>query len=86
MSNNEIFARIAADVADAASGMFGVKDITIGITRELFSRLAPLEMLVIPDGQIATLFGCKIKILENRGLWWIVGYMNDIEEADDEGV
>lgn len=84
MSNDEIFARIAADVMDAGNGNFGVRDITIGITRELFSKLAPLEMLAIPDGQIATLFGCKIKILENSGLWWIVGYMNDIEEAKND--
>lgn len=84
MSNDEIFARIAADVVDADRGMFGVRDITIGITRELFSRLAPLEMLAIPDGQFTTLFGCKLKILGNRGLWWIVGYMNDIEEAEND--
>ena len=80
MTKEEIFARIASDVADADRGMFGVRDITVGMTEDLFNRLAPAHFL--PHGYKTTLFGCKVKIFPCSGLWWIVGYEG---KADDEG-
>ena len=82
MENDEIFARIASDVVDAATGIFGVNNITIGMTEELYCRLCPREMLVM-EGKPMTLFGCKVKLLANRGLWWIVGYMGTVEEVNN---
>jgi hypothetical protein len=35
------------------------------------------------EGQAMTLFGCKVKLLENRGLWWIVGYEEEANEKDN---
>lgn len=81
MRTDEIFARIAADVMDVGNGMFNVRDITIGMTEELYCRLLPREALIL-DGAAMTLFGCKVKLLANRGLWWIVGYMGDVEDGE----
>lgn len=81
MRTDEIFARIAGDVMDAGNGNFGVRDITIGMTEELYCRLFPREVLIMGSAY-TTLFGCKVKLLANRGLWWIVGYMGDVEEGE----
>jgi hypothetical protein len=35
VTKDEIFARIASDVADVGNSMFGVRDITIGMTEKL---------------------------------------------------
>lgn len=80
MTKEEILARIAFDVADVDRGMFGVRDITVGMTEDLFNRLFPDHFL--PHGHETTLFGCKVKIFPCSGLWWIVGYEG---KADDEG-
>lgn len=82
MSNNEIFARIASDVADVGNSMFGVRDITIGMTKELINKLLPEQFLLNKYDSMTTLFGCKIKVFPCSGLWWIVGYEGAAEEAD----
>ena len=82
MTKEEILARIASDVADADRGMFGVRDITVGMTEDLFNRLAPAHFQHHKNSAFPTLFGCKVKVLPCSGLWWIVGYEG---KADDEG-
>lgn len=78
MKNDEIIARIAIDVGDVDRGMFGVKDITIGMTEELFRKLFPKHFLL--HGYDAELFGCKVKVFSCSGLWWIVGYEGTAED------
>ena len=81
MSDNEIFARIASDVADVGNSIFGVRDITIGMTEELYCKLCPREML-ITEGKPMKLFGCKVEFIGNRGMRWIVGYAGTAEEGE----
>ena len=82
MTDNEIFARIAGDVVDVGNGMFGVRDITIWMTKDLFNKLCPEEFVLQKDSAMTTLFGCRIKvaILPCGGLQWIVGYEGTAEE------
>jgi hypothetical protein len=81
MSDNEIFARIASDVADVGNSMFGVRDITIGMTEELYCKLCPREMLIM-ERKAVKLFGCKVEFIGNRGMRWIVGYAGTAEEGE----
>ena len=86
MTNDEIFARIASDVADVGNSMFGVRNITIWMTKDLFNRLLPEQFIlqIILSGThdiITMLFGCKIKVIPCAGLWWIVGYEGTAEEG-----
>lgn len=84
MSNEEIFARIGADVSDVYNGCFRLRDITIRMTRDLFNRLLPECVVLQKDSAMTTLFGCKIKIVvfPCDGMQWIVGYEGTAEEAE----
>lgn len=84
MTDNEIFARIASDVADVDNGMFGVRDITIWMTKDLFNRLLPKQFLLQKDSAMITLFGCKVKVVLSLcdGMQWIVGYEGKAEEGE----
>lgn len=81
MRDNEILARIANDVADVGNSRFGVRDITIGMTEELYCKLCPREMLTV-EREHMKLFGCKIEFIGNRGMRWIVGYAGTAEEGE----
>ena len=84
MTDNEIFARIANDVADAGNGMFGVRDITIWMTKDLFNRLCPEQFVLQKSSAMITLFGCKIRVVlfPCEGMRWIVGDEGTAEEAE----
>ena len=84
MTNNEIFARIASDVADVKISMFNVKNVTIWMTKDLFNRLCPEEFVLQNDSAMITLFGCRIKvaIFPCDGMRWIVGYEGMAEEGE----
>ena len=84
MTDNEIFARIASDVAGAGNGMFGVKDITIWMTQDLFNRLLPEQFVLQKDSAMITLFGCRIKVVISPcdGMQWIVGYEGKAEDGE----
>ena len=84
MTDNEIFARIASDVADVGNSMFGVRDITIWMTKDLFNRLLPEQFLLQKNSAMITLFGCKVKVVLSPcdGMQWIVGYEGKAEEAE----
>lgn len=81
MTNDEIFARIASDVADVKFSMFNLKNVTIWMTKDLFNQLCP-ELQ--NDAGIATLFGCEIRvvILPCDGMRWIVGYEGKVKEDE----
>lgn len=81
MSDSEIFARIAYDLENLPYAPD--REVTIGMTRELFARTAPLEMLQPPTSHYVTLFGCRVELLPVSGLWWIVGYKGTAEEGMD---
>ena len=80
MTNDEIFASIASDVADVGNSMFGVRDITIWMTKDLFNKLCP-ELQ--NNAGMATLFGCRIRVvlLPCVGMRWIVGYEGTAEDG-----
>ena len=84
MTDNEIFARIASDVADVGNSMFGVRDITIWMTKDLFNRLLPEQLVIHKDSAMITLFGCKLRVVISPcdGMRWIVGYEGTAEEAE----
>ena len=84
MTDNEIFARIASDVADVGNSMFGVRDITIWMTKDLFSRLYPEQFILQKGSAMITLFGCKIRVVISPcdGMRWIVGYEGKAEEGE----
>ena len=84
MTNDEIFARIASDVADIWNSMFGVRDITIWMTKDLFNRLFPEQFILQKDSAMITLFGCKIRVVISPcdGMRWIVGYEGKAEEGE----
>ena len=83
MKNNEIFDRISRDVADVGDSMFGVRDITIWMTKDLFNRLVPEQFVLQKDSAMITLFGCKVKVFlfPCAGMRWIVGYEGKAEES-----
>lgn len=83
MSNEKIFARIAKDVSDVYNG-FGLRDITIWMTKDLFNRLLPEHVVLQKNSAMTTLFGCKIKIVvfPCDGMQWIVGYEGKAEEGE----
>lgn len=82
MTDNEILARIASDVTDVGDGIFGVRDITIWLTKDLFNRLCPEQLVLRKDKAMLTLFGCKIRVVifPCDGMRWIVGYEGKAEE------
>lgn len=82
MSNEEIFARIGKDVSDIYNG-FGLRDLTILMTKDLVNRLLPEQFVLQKDSAMTTLFGCKIKVavFPRGGMQWIVGYEGTAEEA-----
>ncbi len=84
MTDNEIFARIASDVADVGNSMFGVRDITIWMTKDLFNRLLPEQFVLQKNSAMVTLFGCRIKVVlfPCDGMQWIVGYEGKAEEGE----
>lgn len=84
MTDNEIFARIASDVADVGNSMFGVRDITIWMTKKLFNRLLPEQFVLQKNSAMVTLFGCKVKVVlfPCDGMQWIVGYEGKAEEGE----
>lgn len=84
MTDNEIFARIASDVADVGNSMFGIRDITIWMTKDLFNRLLPEQFLLQKNSAMITLFGCKVKVVLSPcdGMQWIVGYEGKAEEGE----
>lgn len=84
MTNDEIFARISSDVADIVNSMFGVRDITIWMTKDLFNRLLPEQYFIHNDNAMITLFGCEVKVVlfPCDGMRWIVGYEGKAEEAE----
>lgn len=84
MTEDEIFARIAGDVVDVGNGMFGVRDITIWMTKDLFNKLCPEQIVLQKDSAMTTLFGCRIKVVvfPCGGMQWIVGYEGTAEEGE----
>ena len=84
MTDNEIFFRIACDVADVGNSMFGVRDITIWMTKDLFNRLFPEQFILQKGSAMITLFGCRIKVVvfPCDGMQWIVGYEGKAEEGE----
>ena len=84
MTDNEIFASIASDVADVGNSMFGVRDITIWMTKDLFNRLLPEQFVLQKNSAVVTLFGCKVKVVlfPCDGMQWIVGYEGKVEEGE----
>lgn len=84
MTDDEIFARIASDVADVGNSMFGVRDITIWMTKDLFNRLLPDQLIIHNGSAMITLFGCRIRVVISPcdGMRWIVGYEGTAEEVE----
>lgn len=82
MTNDEIFTRIANDVADVGNGVVSVSDITIWMTKDLFDHLFPKEFILLKDRAMPTLFGCKVRVMISPcdGMRWIVGYEGKAEE------
>jgi len=82
MTNDEIFARIASDVTDVS--MFGRRDVTIWMTKDLFNRLLPEQYILHKGSAMVTLFGCEIKVVifPCDGMQWIVGYEGKAEEGE----
>ena len=81
MSDDEIFARIASDVWNIP---FGVRDITIWMTIDLFNRLYPREFVIQKNSAMITLFGCGVKVVSFPcdSMQWIVGYEGKAEEGE----
>lgn len=84
MTDDEIFARIGSDVANAGNGMFSIRDITIWMTKDLFSRLYPEQFILQKGSAMITLFGCKIRVVISPcdGMRWIVGYEGKAKEGE----
>ena len=83
MSNEEIFARIRRDVSDVYNSCFGLKDITIWMTKNLSNKLCSEQVVLQKGSAMTTLFGCRVKVVifPSNGMQWIVGY-----EGKAEGV
>ena len=85
MTNDEIFARIGSDVVDIENSIFGARDITIWMTKDLFNRLFPKEYILLKDSAaIPTLFGCTVRVMISScdGMRWIVGHEGKAEEDE----
>ena len=82
MTEIEIFVHIANDIADVRNSMFGVRDITIWMTKDLFNRLFPKKFVHLKDSEMPELFGCKVRVMVSPcdGMQWIVGYEGKVEE------
>ena len=81
MTKDEIFARIASDVANCA---LSVRGITIWMTEDLFNQLCPKEFALQKDNTMITLFGCKVRVVlfPYDGMRWIVGNEGMVEEDE----
>ena len=75
MTNDEILARIESDVSDYVNSMYGVRNITIWMTKDLFNRLYPEQFILQKGIAMITLFGCKVRVVISPcdGMRWIVG-------------
>lgn len=84
MTDNEIFARITNDVENVWNGMFGRRDITIWMTKDLFNHLLPKQFILQKDSAMVTLFSCKIKVVlfPCDSMQWIVGYEGTAEDSE----
>ena len=84
MSNEEIFAQIGNDVSDVCNSCFGLRDITIWMTKNLLNKLCPEQFVLQKGSAMTTLFGCRVKvvILPCDGMQWIVGYEGKAEEGE----
>lgn len=84
MSNEEIFAQIGKDVSDVYNSYFGLRDITIWMTKNLFNKLCPEQFVLQKGSAMTTLFGCRIKVVISPcdGMQWIVGYEGKAEEDE----
>ena len=84
MSNEEIFAQIGKDVSDAYNSCFGLRDITIWMTKNLFNKLCPEQFVLHKGSAMTTLFGCRIKVVvfPCDGMQWIVGYEGKAEDGE----
>lgn len=82
MSNEEIIARIGNDVTDIYNSYFGSRDITIWMTKKLFSKLCPEQVMLHNGNAMTELFGCEIKVVvfPCDCMQWIVGYEGKAEE------
>lgn len=82
MTNDEIFARISSDATDVS--MFGRRDVTIWMTKDLFNRLLPEQYILHKGSAMVTLFGCEIRVVifPCDGMRWIVGYEGNAEEGE----
>lgn len=76
MSNEEIFARIGKDISDVYNRCFGLRDITIWMTKDLFNFLFPKQVILQEDSATIMLCGCKVRVVlfPCDGMRWIVGY------------
>ena len=84
MSDNEIFARIASDVADIRNSMCDARDVTIWMAKDLFNRLFPEQFILHKGCAMITLFGCRVRVvlLPYDGMRWIVGHEGKIEGSE----
>ena len=84
MSNEEIFEQIGKDVADVYNSFFGLREITIWMTKDLFNRLCPEQFILQKGIAMITLFGCKIRVVISPcdGMRWIVGYEGKAEGGE----
>ena len=84
MSNEEIFAQIGKDVSDVYINGFGLRDITIWMTKDLFNQLCPEQFVLQKGSAMITLFGCKVKVVPFPcdDMQWIVGYEGNAEESE----
>ena len=84
MSNEEIFEQIGKDVSDVYNSCFGLRDITIWMTKKLFNKLCPEQVVLQNESAMTTLFGCRIKVvvLPCDGMQWIVGYEGKVEDGE----
>lgn len=82
MNNEEILTRIGQDVTDIYGAMFSRRDITIWMTKGLFTRLFAEWFIFQKSTAMITLYGCSIKvvILPYDGDEWIVGYEGTANE------
>lgn len=84
MNNEKIFAKIEKDISDVYNGCFGLRNLTIWMTKELFNKLYQEQYILQENSAITTLFGCKIKIVifPENNMQWIVGYEGTVEEDE----
>ena len=75
MEDVNIVYRIVCDIESLSY----LKEVTVGMTEELFCRLCPDQAK--SRGPYCFL-GCKVKFIGNRGMSWIVGYAGGAEDEE----